>query len=43
MSFTLQYLGKTETFDKKVRLLDLLGEKANDKEYVCARVNNRSR
>ena len=41
MSFTLKYLGKEKEFDKKVRLLDLL--ESEDKEIVCARVNNRVR
>ena len=40
MSFTVKYLGKEKTFDKKVRLLDLVGD---DKSIICARVNNRVR
>ncbi len=41
MSFTLKYLGQEKTFDKKVRLLDLIEK--NDKSIICARVNNRVR
>lgn len=41
MSFTLKYLNKEKTFDKKVRLLDLIEN--NDKSIICARVNNRVR
>lgn len=41
MSFTLKYLGTEKTFDKKVRLLDLIEK--NDKSIICARVNNRIR
>ena len=41
MSFTLKYLGQEKTFDKKVRLLDLIEK--NDKSIICARVNNRIR
>lgn len=40
MSFTLKYLGKEETYEKKVRLLDLVSD---NKEIICARVNNRVR
>ena len=41
MTFTLNYLGKTREFEKKVRLLDLI--EGDPKAYVCARVNNRVR
>lgn len=41
MKFTLNYLGKEQTFDKKVKLLDLIG--SDQKQYICARVNNRER
>lgn len=41
MSFTLKYLGHEKTFDKNVRLLDLIDK--NDKTIICARVNNRVR
>ncbi|HBF67771.1 MAG TPA: AAA family ATPase [Firmicutes bacterium] len=41
MSFTLKYLGQEKTFDKNVRLLDLIEK--NDKSIICARVNNRVR
>ena len=40
MSFTLKYLGKEEIFDKKIKLLDLVKD---NREYICARVNNRVR
>lgn len=41
MTFTLNYLGKTREFEKKVRLLDLI--EGDPKAYICARVNNRVR
>ena len=41
MSFKLTFLGKEKTFEKKVRLLDLLEKE--DKSIICARVNNRVR
>ncbi len=41
MSFKLQYLGQEKTFEKNVKLLDLIDK--NDKSIVCARVNNRVR
>lgn len=41
MSFTLKYLGQEKSFDQKVCLLDLIEK--NNKEYICARVNNRVR
>lgn len=41
MSFTIKYLNKEETFDKKVCLLDLIGRE--NKDIICARVNNRVR
>lgn len=41
MSFKLQYLGKEKTFEKNVKLLDLIEN--NDKSIICARVNNRVR
>lgn len=40
--FTLSFLGKKETFQKKVKLLDLIPEE-HKKEYFCAKVNNRIR
>lgn len=40
MSFTIKYNGKTETFDKKVSLLDLLGENNADRKFVAAEVGN---
>lgn len=40
MSFKITYNDKEETYEKKVRLLDLCGP---DKEIICARVNNRVR
>jgi len=40
MSFKLKYLGKEQEFEKKVKLLDLVGD---DKSIVCAKVNNRVR
>lgn len=41
MSFTVKFLGKEKTFEKKVRLIDLL--ESEDKSIVCARVNKRLR
>lgn len=41
MSFTLKYLGKEKTFDKKVRVLDILDKE--DKSYICCKINNRVR
>ena len=41
MSFKLQYLGQEKSFEKKVKLLDLIDK--NDKSIICARVNNRVR
>ncbi len=40
--FTLNYLGKVETFAKRVRLLDLI-DKEQQKNYICASVNNVTR
>ncbi len=40
MSFTIKYNGKTETFDKKVSLLDLLDENNADRKFVAAEVGN---
>jgi len=40
MSFKVKYLGQEKIFEKKVKLLDLCGD---DKQYVCAKVNNRVR
>lgn len=39
--FTLNYLNKSNTFNKKVKLVDLVGRDA--KQYICAKVNNRLR
>ena len=41
MSFVVKYLGKTKTFDKRVKIVDLLEKE--DKSIICARVNNRLR
>ena len=38
-TFTLHYLGKEETFSKKVKLKSLLDK--DQKQYICAKVNNR--
>ncbi|MBP5091087.1 MAG: hypothetical protein J6328_00800, partial [Bacilli bacterium] len=43
MSFKLKYLGEERTFEQKVRLLDLIKDKDPNREYICARVNNRVR
>ena len=43
MEFKLNYLGKTETFTKKVMLSDLIESENQDRKYVCAKVNNRVR
>ncbi len=39
--FVINYLGTSNTFVKKVKLLDLIDP--NNKEYICAKVNNRLR
>lgn len=41
--FTIKYLNKTETFDHKVSLLDLLKGNDPEKRYIAAEVNNRVR
>ena len=41
MSFKLSFLGKEKSFEKKVRLCDLIDN--SDKSVICARVNNRLR
>ena len=41
MSFVVKYLGKEKTFDKRVKIRDLL--EVEDKSIICARVNNRLR
>ena len=41
MSFKLSFLGNEKVFEKKVRLIDLIDN--SNKEYICARVNNRLR
>ena len=43
MSFTLKYLGKEETFDKKVSLLELVRDIDPERKYIAAKVNNRVR
>ena len=40
MSFKITFAGKVKTFDKPVRVLDLLG---SDNNFFCALVNNRVR
>lgn len=40
-TFTINCFGNSETFTKKVKLVDLI--KNNQKEYLCAKVNNRLR
>jgi len=40
MSFTISYEGKSQTFENKVALIELVG--ANH-DYICAKVNNRVR
>jgi len=40
MSFTIRYEGKSQTFENKVALIELVG--ANH-DYICAKVNNRVR
>ena len=39
MSFTVKFLGKEKTFDKKVKVIELLEKE--DKDILCCRVNNR--
>ena len=41
MKFKVTYFDKVEEYEKKVKLLDLLP--LDNKEYICARVNNRVR
>jgi uridine kinase len=43
MPFTIKYNGKSEQFDKKVALLDLIKDTDPNHRYVCAKVNNRVR
>lgn len=43
MKFTISYLGKKETFDKKTCLLDLIKDIDPEKNYIAAKVNNRVR
>ena len=43
MSFKLKYLGQERTFESKVRLLDLIKDQDTDRNYICAKVNNRVR
>lgn len=40
MSFAITYNGKTETFDKKVSLLELLGDGNADRKFIAAEVGN---
>ena len=40
MAFTITYENKSETFEKKVKLLDLTN---NNKDYICALVNGQLR
>ena len=39
--FVLNYLSTSKTFTKKVKLVDVIGK--DNKEYICAKVNNRIR
>lgn len=41
-TFEVHYLNKIQTFNHKVKLIDLLPE-ADKKKYLCAKVNNRIR
>lgn len=44
MKFTLTINGEKREFDKKVQLLDLLSEEEkNERRYICANVNHRTR
>jgi len=43
MSFKIKYNGKTETFEKKVSLLDLIKDSDPQLNFICAKVNNRVR
>lgn len=40
MKFTITYNGKSETFEKKVKLIELTND---DKNIICANVNGRIR
>ncbi len=40
-TFKLNYLGTTKEFQKKIKLIQLL--EPNEKQYMCAKVNNRIR
>ena len=40
-SFTLNYFGTSKTFERKVKLIQLLNK--NERRYICAKVNNRIR
>jgi uridine kinase len=43
MSFVIKTNGKEQKFDKKITLLSLLEGVPNEKQYICAKVNNRVR
>jgi len=43
MSFTITYNGKTETFEKKVALSELIKDGDPQFNFICAKVNNRVR
>ena len=43
MSFTLHCMGQEGTFDHKIQMLDLIGDRDPDKSIIAVRVNNRVR
>ncbi|MCR5490849.1 MAG: nucleoside kinase [Bacilli bacterium] len=43
MQFTVQYAGKTKTFDRKVAIKELAAEIDPNRKIVAARINNRTR
>jgi uridine kinase len=43
MDFKVKVFGEERTYSKKISLLEMLGEEAEKKEFVAAKVNNRVR
>ena len=43
MKYTVTALGETKTYERKVSLLEILGDRDPDKKIIACRVNNRIR
>ena len=43
MKFIVSWMGNKKEFSKKIRLIDLLGDSDPEKNFICAKVNNRVR